>query len=161
MPKQKRRNTSPRHVQSNRTYTHPSYPPSICQYFPLPVILQPHHSSPPPTTSLPLIPLLLNPQLHQPPRAQHVPIPEQRRHVHVQGGIQPGVGQQHTHRTHHLEHAVRRRPPVLEQVEADLARLRVDVGVHDGRGELDDGRLQRVGGRDGDGQEPASVWLHG
>ena len=42
------------------------------------------------------------------------------------------------------------RPACLEQVEADLARLEVDIGVADGRDEADGGRGVRVGGRDVD-----------
>lgn len=57
-------------------------------------------TTPPPST--PLIPLLPHPQLHQPPRPQHIPIPQQRRHVHIQRTIHLGTPQQHPHRPHTL-----------------------------------------------------------
>ena len=51
------------------------------------------------------------------------------------------------------------RPASLEQVEADLARLEVDIGVADGRDEADGGRRVRVGGRDVDVEEPCAAWV--
>ena len=110
-------------------------------------------------TLLPIISALplAAPQLDQPPRAQDVAAPQQRRDVDVERAVGHGVRQQHAHGAHALEHRVRRRPLVLEQVQADLARLQRDVGVHDRRREADRRRLQRVRRRDGDVQEPAAV----
>jgi hypothetical protein len=52
---------------------------------------------------------------------------------------------------------VGRRPRRLEQVEADFARVEVDVGVADGRDEADGGRDERVRLGDVDVEEPGAA----
>lgn len=58
---------------------------------------------------------------------------------------------------------VRGRPAGFQQVEADFARLEVDVGVADGRDEADCGRGEGVLRGDADGEEPCATcgveWL--
>jgi hypothetical protein len=119
----------------------------------------PQTLNPPNRILLPLIPLLIHPQLNQPPGSNSIPLPQQRRNVHIQRRVDPGCRQQHPDGAYTLEYAISRRPRVLEQVETDLARLQVNIGVHDGRHELDGRRVQRVGRRDGDAEEPAAVYL--
>jgi len=62
------------------------------------------------------------------------------------------------YRRHGRGDGVRGRPRRLEQVEADLARVEVDIGVADGRDEADRGR--RVGVRvwNVDVKKPAAAW---
>lgn len=52
---------------------------------------------------------------------------------------------------------VRRRPRCLEQIEADLAGLEVDIWVADGRDEADGGRGEGVCVRDVDVEGPAAT----
>lgn len=88
---------------------------------------------------------------------------EQGGEVDVERGVSLGATEKHAHGADALEHAVGRGPgpALLEQVQADLARLQTDVGVHHGRGEGDLRRLERVRGRDGYAEEPAAFCLWG
>lgn len=52
---------------------------------------------------------------------------------------------------------VGRGPRRFEQIETNLARFKVDIGVADGRNEADGGRRKGIGWRNGDGEEPAAV----
>lgn len=45
-----------------------------------------------------------------------------------------------------------------QEREADLARAEGDVGMRDGRAEVDDGRLEGVGRWDRDVEEPEAVY---
>lgn len=98
------------------------------------------------------------PKLDQPLRPQDVAATQQRRHVDVQGAVSVGAAEQHADGAQALENAVRRRPGVLEEVEADLARVERDVGVHNLRDKGDFRGVQRVGLREGDCEEPASFY---
>lgn len=87
-----------------------------------------------------IIPPFCTPQLHQPLRPDLVPAPQQRRGVHIQRRVHLGIRQQPiANRPHRLQDTIRGRPRVLEQVEANLARVEMDVGMDDGREEADGG----------------------
>lgn len=75
--------------------------------------------------------VVLTPVLNQLSRTDDIPSPEQRSNVHVQRAVHFGTAQQHPHRSHALEHRVRRRPRILQQVEADLPVVERDVRVDD------------------------------
>lgn len=98
------------------------------------------------------------PELDEPPRAQDVPTPQEGRDVDVEGAVGLGAREEHAHGPDALEHAVGRRPRVLEEVEAYLARLQGDVGVDNRRGEAHPRRLQRVLRRNLNRDEPSAVW---
>lgn len=98
------------------------------------------------------------PKLDQPLGPQDIAAPQQRRHVDVQGAVRVGAAEQHADGAQALEDAVRRRPGVLEEVEADLARVERDVGVHDLRDKGDFRGVEGVGLREGDCKEPASFY---
>lgn len=103
-------------------------------------------------------PLLVTaPELDQPARADHVPAAQQRRDVDVERAVRLGVPEQHAHGAHALEHAVGGGPGVLEQIEADLARLQRDVGVDDGRGKGHLGGLERIRRGKGDLEKPTAI----
>ena len=78
--------------------------------------------------------------------------------IDVKRGVGLGAAKQHAHGAHALEHAVGWSPgaALLEQVQADLARLQTDVGVNHGRRERDLRRLQRVRRGYGYAEEPAT-----
>lgn len=96
--------------------------------------------------------------MHQLSRPQNIASSQQRRDIDVERAVRLGIAQQHAHGAHALQHAVRRRPFVLEQVEADLARLQRNVGVHNGRHEAHLGRLQGILRGDLDVNEPAALY---
>lgn len=102
----------------------------------------PSHPSLHPFSSPSIIPPdLATPQLHQPPRANDIPAAQQGGGVDVERGVDLGVGQQAVaDGAHRLEDAIGRGPGVFKQVEADLARVEGNVGVHDGRDKGDFGR---------------------
>lgn len=117
----------------------------------------------PPKHSFPIIPPLppKTPELDQPPGADGVPGPQQGGAVDVERRVDLRVGQQGPDGAHRLEDRVGRGPGGLEQVEADLARLERDVGVHHGRGEAHLRRGEGVVGRDLDGEEPPAFCVRG
>mmetsp|Transcript_50040 Transcript_50040/g.154611 ORF Transcript_50040/g.154611 Transcript_50040/m.154611 type:complete len:225 (-) Transcript_50040:18-692(-) len=80
------------------------------------------------------------------------------RHVRHQRIVRVRVRQQRAHRQQHLADRQRRRPLVLQDVQADAA-VGVDVRVEDLRRELQARRLERVVGREVDveEEEPARV----
>ena len=59
---------------------------------------------------------------------------------------------------HGRRDSVCRGPRRFQQIEADFSSLEVDIWVADGCDEADGGGRKRVGGWDGDGEEPAAVW---
>ena len=59
---------------------------------------------------------------------------------------------------HGRRDGIRRGPGGLEQIEADLAGLEVDVGVADWRDEADGGRGEGVVRWDMDVEGPAAAW---
>lgn len=89
--------------------------------------------SPPP----PVIPLRHRIKPNQRLGPDIIPNPEHLRNIHIERTIGLRAGQQLVHARHGGGNRVRRRPARLQQVEADLARLEVDVGVADGRYEAD------------------------
>jgi hypothetical protein len=112
-------------------------------------------SSPP----SPCIPLCLGVEPNQRLSAYVIALPEQLRDVNVQWAVWLSTGQQLVYARHSRSDGVCGRPACLEQVEADLACLEVDVGVADGRDEADSGRRVGVGGRDVDVEEPCAAWV--
>lgn len=97
------------------------------------------------------------PELDEGAGAQHVPAAQQRRDVDVERAVRLRVRQQRAHGAHALEDAVRRCPGVLQQVQADFARLQGNVCVHDWRDEAYRWRAEGVVCRDLDFEEPAAV----
>lgn len=121
---------------------------------------QPDLTAAPPSIPLSTLipPQARSPQLHEPPRPNPIARPQQRRRIHIQRRVHLGIPQQPVaDRPHRLHDAVRGRPRILEQVEADLARLERDVGVHNRREEADLRRRVRVRRREADREEPAAV----
>ena len=112
-------------------------------------------SSPP----SPCIPLCLSVEPNQRLCAHIIALSKQLRDVDVQRAVWLSTGQQLVYARHGRRDGVCGRPARLEQVEADLARLEVDVGVADGREEADGGRRVGVGGRDVDVEEPCAAWV--
>lgn len=115
------------------------------------------HSSPPLPTLIqaPLPPLLPTPKPHQPPRTHPIAAPLQRRHLQIQRAIDAGLLQQPPHGLQAAHHAQDRRPVLLQHIQADLARLELDVRVADPGDERDGRRGVRVRGRDADREQPA------
>lgn len=73
-----------------------------------------------------------------------IPLAQQVARVTVERGVGLRVSEQHEDgATRRLQRPCRR-PRVLEDVDADLARLRVHVGVKDGRRKPEVGRRQRI-----------------
>ncbi len=97
------------------------------------------------------------PQLDQLARTDDVTAAQKRRDVDVERRVRLRAAEQHADGADALEHAVRGRPGVLEQVEADLAVLQRNVGVHDLRDEAHPGRLEGVLVGDVDGEKPAAA----
>lgn len=123
--------------------------------------MQSPHTTPPgklQTALLSIVPatLVRAPELDQPPGADRVAVPHQRGEVDVERAVRLRAAEEHSHGAHGLEDAVRGRPRVLEEVEADLTRVGGDVGVQYRRDELDLGRMEWVRRRDGDGQQPSA-----
>jgi len=86
-------------------------------------------------------------------------LPEQLRDIHIQRAVRLSARQQLMYARHGGRDGVCRRPRRLEQIEADLAGLEVDVGVADGGDEADGGRGVRVGGWNVDVEGPAAAWV--
>jgi hypothetical protein len=99
-----------------------------------------------PTTNLlpPIVPRRPCIKPNQTLRPQPVPLPKQLRNINVQRTVRLRRRPQLMHGRHSGRNGVRRRPRRFEQVETDLARLEVHVGVADGRGECDCWRSEWV-----------------
>lgn len=102
----------------------------------------PNIHNPPPETEksspLPRPPLLVRPISNNTLPPHHIPIPQQRRHIHIQRRLRPRIRQQLLNRHQRRRQRVHG-TPVLggQQGEADLAGAEGDVGVGDARAEMD------------------------
>lgn len=89
--------------------------------------------------------------------ADQVTLPKQLCNVDVERGIRLGRGQKLLDRVERGRDRIHRRPRSLEQVQADLARLEVDVWVTDGSDEANGRRCIGVCVRDLDVEFPQAT----
>lgn len=106
---------------------------------PIPQHIRPTQPTPQntPSSPIPLEPLHLRIKPNQTLRPNIIPQPKQLRNIHIQRTIRLRTRQQLMYRRHRRCDCVCGTPRRLEQIEAYLARLEVDVGVADGRDEAD------------------------
>jgi hypothetical protein len=109
----------------------------------------------PPLRIGPFVPLRLRIKSNQCLRPHVVLLPQKLRDIHIERGIRLGARQELMYRGQGGCYRVSGRPGGLEEVEANLAGAEVDVGVADWSREFYGRRGQRVGGGDGDEEEPA------
>jgi hypothetical protein len=110
----------------------------------------------PPPCALP--PLRLGVESDQSLGAHIILLPHELGNIDIQGTVRLGARQQLMYARHGGRDGVGWGPRRLEQIEADLAGLEVDVGVADGRDEADRGRRKGVGVWDVDVEGPAAAW---
>jgi hypothetical protein len=114
-----------------------------------------------PLTPPPLEPLRLGIKPYQRLGAHIILLPKQLRNIHIERTIRLRTRQQLMHTRQRRSNSIRRRPRLLQQIEADLACLEVDVRVANWGYKADCGRGERVGGRDVDGEFPEAAWVGG
>jgi hypothetical protein len=110
------------------------------------------------SSAFPLVPLCFGIEPNERLSANVVAQAEHLGNVDVEGAVGLGAGEQLVDRRHGGGDCVGRGPRRLEQIEADFARVEVDVGVADGRDEAHRGRDERVGLGNVDVEEPAAAW---
>lgn len=107
---------------------------------------------------LPIIPLTNSIKPNQTSSPNLVARPKQLRNIHIERTVRLSTSKQLVYTRQSRRDSIRGCPSGLEQIEADLARLEIDVGVADRCYEADGRWREGVGGGDRDGKEPAAVW---